>query len=783
MRLPRAIASRAKQLRREIKRHNHLYYDLDQPEIDDSEYDRLFQELKQLEQQYPDLIVPESPTQKVGGRPLEKFKTVQHRIPMLSIGTETDVEDSGAFNFDSFIRRELGLSSASPPVEYVAELKFDGLAINLRYEQGVLVEAATRGDGEKGEDVTRNILVIPHIPKKLRHELPTVLEVRGEIYITRDQFDELNKQQHAYGKKPFANPRNAAAGSVRQLNPDTTAIRPLSFTAYGFGEVHGWRLPPRHSDVLSEFEKLGLPIYPERTVTFGAQGLAEFHRKIGFCRKQLPFDIDGVVYKVNSLELQERLGYRTREPKWAIAHKYPPAEEETTVLDIEVQVGRTGALTPVARLKPVVVGGVTVMNATLHNLDQVLTKDVRVGDSVVVRRAGDVIPEVVRVVKERRPADTLEFKMPSQCPQCKSTVERVESEATFRCTGGLYCPAQRKQVILHYSSRRAMDIDGLGESIVNVLVDQVGVRSIADIYRLGPLVWQWSVSNLPSARIIDLFPRPSRDGQLFGALRIELARLGLSEFITLAEIWPYHSPSDKALSILLELMTLASLPRTADVSQKGKIVRLGESAARKLLNEIERSKDAPLERFLFALGIRHVGEAVAKQIAQELQAFDVIQAQNWREFSEKKKQIKKDNAKRKREGEKIQHEPLKGVGEEILLSLHRFFSEQHNQEIIRDLFKAGVRVRRLGKASSSEVGVFSGRSFLFTGKLSTMDRDEAQEKVREAGGKVVGGVSKSLDFLIAGEKPGSKLQEARNQGVRILDESGFIALIQKRDLT
>jgi len=780
MSVPRAIANRAKQLRREVKRHDRLYYDLDQPEIDDADYDRLFQELKQLEETYPELRVPDSPTERVGGRPLEKFKPVRHKVPMLSIGTETDVEDSGAFNFDSFIRRELGLNSTSPPVEYAAELKFDGLAISLRYEGGALVEAATRGDGENGEDVTRNIRVIQHIPKMLHHEAPSVLEVRGEIYITRNHFDELNRRQRDAGEKLFANPRNVAAGSVRQLDPDITAMRPLSFTAYGLGEVRGWKLPPRQSDVLSAFERFGLPVFPERTIAFGAEDLAEFHRRIGVRRKQLPFDIDGVVYKVNSLELQEKLGYRAREPKWAVAHKYPPPEEETTVLDIELQVGRTGALTPVARLKPVVVGGVTVMNATLHNLDQVRTKGVRVGDSVVVRRAGDVIPEVVRVVEEKRPEQTHPFEMPLQCPECGSTVERIESEATFRCTGGLYCPAQRKQAILHYASRRAMDIEGLGESIVNVLVDKVGVRSISDIYRLGPIVWEWSVSNRPNGQIIDFFPGPSRNGELFSALRIRLAHLAISESITIAGIASYHGPNNKELSALLELMTLASLPKTKDVSKKGtKIARLGESLGRKLLDEIERSKNAPLERFLFALGVRHVGETVAKQIAQELRTFDAIQAQNWGELVEKKKQVKKDNAKRKRTGEKIQHEPFKGIGEEILLSLHRFFSDQHNQEIIRDLFNAGVRVGTGGRAGSSESGSFSGRSFVFTGKLSTMDRDEAQQKVRETGGKVLGGVSKNLDFLVVGEKAGSKLQEARSLGVRILNEPEFLALLEK----
>ncbi len=461
----KSAAARARVLREQLEHHNYRYHVLDAPEVPDAEYDRLFRELQALEAQYPDLAAPDSPTQRVGGRVLDELSPVRHRLPMLSIQTETDIEDSGAVNFDTRVRKELELDESAPPVEYTAELKFDGLAISLRYEQGVLMLAATRGDGETGEDVTANVRTIRSIPLRLhgRQAPPEVLEVRGEIYITRNDFEALNAAQAAAGEKQFVNPRNAAAGCIRQLDSSIAARRPLSFFAYGTGEIRGWAPPQRHSELLDAFAGWGFPVNKDRAVVLGAQGLIDYHRRIGATRNALPFDIDGVVYKVNSLALQRQLGFRSREPRWAVAHKYPAQEELTEVLGIEVQVGRTGAITPVARLKPVFVGGVTVTNATLHNEDEVRRKDIHIGDTVVVRRAGDVIPEVVRVLPERRPAQARPFRMPDTCPSCGSAIRRDEDEAVARCTAGLYCPAQRKQALLHFASRRALDIDGLGE--------------------------------------------------------------------------------------------------------------------------------------------------------------------------------------------------------------------------------------------------------------------------------------------------------------------------------
>ena len=488
--MSQSVAERARTLREQINYHNHRYYVLDDPVIPDAEYDRLYRELEALEAVHPELITPDSPTQRVGGRPLEGFAPVSHRVPMLSIRTETDIEAAGALNFDARVRRELKLKGSDPPIEYACELKFDGLAINLRYEQGVLAQAATRGDGETGEDVTQNVRTIHCIPLRLNTATPpAVLEVRGEVFIPRPDFERYNEKQRESGGTPLVNPRNGAAGSIRQLDPAIAAQRPLSFYAYGVGEVAGWPLPATHGQILDELRELGLPVSGERAVVQGPQGLVRFHDDIGRRRDSLPFDIDGVVYKVNSLELQARLGFVSREPRWAVAHKFPPEEELTVVEAIEVQVGRTGALTPVARLKPVFVGGVTVSNATLHNQDEIDRLDVREGDSVIVRRAGDVIPEVVSVIKDRRPQpEPLRFEILQRfptCPVCGSHVMRQPGEAAIRCSGGLYCPAQRKQALLHFASRRAMDIEGLGEKLVDQLVDQGFVHTPADLYKLG----------------------------------------------------------------------------------------------------------------------------------------------------------------------------------------------------------------------------------------------------------------------------------------------------------
>ena len=482
-------AARVGELRRLIHEANHRYYVLDAPAIPDAEYDRLFRELLELEAAHPDLGTPDSPTRRVGGKPLAGFTPVRHRVPMLSIRTETDDRPEGALAFDARMRRELGLVEGEPLLEYACELKFDGLAISLRYEEGVLVQAVTRGDGETGEDVTQNVRTIRSVPLRLTTDTPpAVLEVRGEVYMSRADFERYNARQRAEGGPLLVNPRNGAAGSIRQLDPTLAARRPLSFFAYGLGEAEGWVRPATQSAVLDQLARFGLPVNGDRAVRLGGQGLVAYHREIGARRDAIPFDIDGVVYKVNRFDLQERLGFVSREPRWAIAHKYPAQEEMTELLAIEVRVGRTGALTPVARLRPVFVGGVTVSNATLHNQDEIDRKDIRVGDTVIVRRAGDVIPEVLAVVMERRPTPVppryVILEHYPRCPVCGSHVAREEGEAVTRCTGGLYCPAQRKRALLHFAGRRAMDIDGLGEKLVDQLVDRDLVHSPADLYCL-----------------------------------------------------------------------------------------------------------------------------------------------------------------------------------------------------------------------------------------------------------------------------------------------------------
>ncbi|MDR2837929.1 MAG: NAD-dependent DNA ligase LigA, partial [Azonexus sp.] len=484
-----AATARAAVLRAEIARHDHAYYVLDAPSLPDAEYDKLFRELQALEAQFPELDSPDSPTRRVGGKPLAQFAPVQHAVPMLSIQTETDTGPAGALDFDARVRRELELAATAPPVEYAAELKFDGLAISLRYENGILTRGATRGDGATGEDVTQNLHTVRQIPLRLAGAVssipPPLLEVRGEVYMRRDDLEKYNAAAAARGEKTLVNPRNAAAGSIRQLDPAIAASRPLCFFAYGLGAVDGWAMPATHSGVLDALAAFGLPVCQHRATLAGGDALSSFHRQIAALRDSLPFDIDGVVYKVNSLALQQRLGFRTREPRWAVAHKYPPQEALTVVEAIDIQVGRTGALTPVARLKPVFVGGVTVTNATLHNADEVARKGgLCVGDTVIVRRAGDVIPEVLGVVAERRPADAQPFVMPQVCPVCGAHVRREEGEAVTRCSGGFSCRAQRTQAILHFAGRRMMDIEGLGDRYVERLVEFDYVKGVADLYRL-----------------------------------------------------------------------------------------------------------------------------------------------------------------------------------------------------------------------------------------------------------------------------------------------------------
>ena len=676
MTAPIAAASRAAELREQIERHNHRYYVLDDPEIPDAEYDRLFRELQALEAEHSELRRADSPTQRVGGKALDAFVPVRHRMPMLSIRTETDVGPGGARAFDVQVRRELGLGDDPTPVEYACELKFDGLAVSLRYEDGALVQAATRGDGETGEDVTQNVRTIKAVPLRLQGPAPAVLEVRGEVYMSRPDFERYNARQRAAGLPALVNPRNGAAGSIRQLDPNIAAKRPLSFFAYGLGETQGWELPATHGATLDALAAFGLPVSDERAVARGADGLIQFHRAIAEKRDALPFDIDGVVYKVNRLDWQRELGFRTREPRWAVAHKFPAQEVLTVVEAIEVQVGRTGAITPVARLKPVFVGGVTVTNATLHNADEVARKDVRVGDTAIVRRAGDVIPEVVGVVLERRPAESRPFAMPETCPVCGSRVICPEGEAVARCVGGLYCRAQRKEAIRHFASRRALDIEGLGDKLVEQLVERERVRDPADLFALDATI-------------------------------------------------------------------LADLER------------MGSKSAVNLVEALERSKTTTLARFLYALGIREVGEATALALAEHFGALEALMVAD---------------------EERLRQVP--DIGPVVAAAVRAFFQEPHNRDIIARLRAAGVRWPETAARPANDRRL-AGKTVVLTGTLESLSRDRATASLRALGAKVAGSVSKKTDYVVAGRDAGSKLDKARELGVTVLDEAGLLALLER----
>jgi DNA ligase (NAD+) len=678
---------RAAELREVLARHNRLYYVEDAPEITDAEYDRLFAELQRLEAEHPELAVPDSPSQRIGAPPLAEFAEVRHRTPMLSLGNAFDVAAVQAF--DRRVREAL----QAEVVEFMAEPKFDGLAVSLAYRKGVLAQGATRGDGATGEDVTPNLRTIGAIPLRLPDAGDTQdLEVRGEVLMYRADFDALNARQREAGQKEFVNPRNAAAGSLRQLDSRITAQRSLRFFAYGVGRAPGagWRT---QGEILDRLEALGFPVVRDREVVLGLEGLLGYYRTLEARRSGLAYAIDGVVYKVNRLDWQDRLGYVARAPRFALAHKYPAEEQITEVLDIDIQVGRTGVLTPVARLKPVFVGGVTVTNATLHNEDELRRKDVRIGDTVVVRRAGDVIPEVVAVRAEQRPASAREFHMPETCPVCGSRTARLPGEAATRCTGGLFCRAQRVQALLHFKSRRAMDIEGLGDKLAEQLVEQELVASPADLY----------------------------------ALRLE---------------------------------PLAGLER------------MGEKSARNVLESIEHSRDASLARFFFALGVPGVGEEVAKILARHFGSLQNLMSADWERIAEEKEALRKENAKLKRRGEALRAVPLEGIGPEIMQSVRSFMQESHNREIIRRLTdpRTGVRV---GAGPAAAPAVRAARTFVLTGTLSGMTRDEAQSLIESRGHKVAGSVSKNTDYVVAGGDAGSKLEKARALGVPVLDEHGL----------
>ncbi|MDR2164573.1 MAG: NAD-dependent DNA ligase LigA [Zoogloeaceae bacterium] len=680
------LQNRVAALRDKLETYARAYYEADAPLVADEVYDALFHELETIERAHPEFLTPDSPTRRVGGRPLEAFAPVAHRLPMLSIKTETDVSAGGAESFDARARKELEYTPTDAPVEYLAELKFDGLAVSLLYDNGIFVLGATRGDGATGEDVTQNLRTVRDIPLRVKVAAgsapPPVLEVRGEVYMRRDDLARYNERARARGEKPLVNPRNGAAGSIRQLDPKIAKSRPLRFFAYGVGAVEGWELPATHAGLLDALAAFGFPVCEYREVVRGAEALAEFHARMGAERARIPFDFDGVVYKVNSLALQARLGFRSREPRWAVAHKYPAEEARTRVEAIEVQVGRTGAITPVARLEPVFVGGVTVTNATLHNMDEVRRKDVRVGDLVIVRRAGDVIPEVVGIVPEKRPMtfaldDSVEqtplyppFEIPGTCPECGSRVVRAEGEAIARCTGGLVCPAQIRGAILHFASRRAMGIDGLGEKLVELLVRRGDVRTPADLY-------------------------------------------------------------------------------TLTVQQLSTLERMGEKSARNLLASIEKSRDTTLARFIFALGVPNVGEATARELARHFGRLSALMEAGAEMLID-----------------------IPDVGPVVADAVCGFFAEPHNRTVIERLVAAGVHWPE-SEGCVDQPGLLSGLSFVLTGALPTLKRDDAKALIETAGGKVNASVSRKTSYVVAGDEAGSKLEQARKLGIPVLDETGL----------
>jgi DNA ligase (NAD+) len=666
----REIAKRAAALRAAIDEANYRYYALDAPTISDAEYDRLFRELQALEAAHPELLTAESPTQRVGAAPTKEFATVRHRVPMLSINNAFGDDEVEAF--DRRVREALDVEV----VEYSCEPKLDGLAINLAYEGGAFVRGTTRGDGFAGEDVTANLRTVRGIPLRLRAlHPPQLLEVRGEVLMYKRDFEALNARQRERGDKEFANPRNAAAGSLRQLDPRITAARPLRFSGYGVGDAQGFDEPGTQSGLLDALARMGLPVSAERAVAKGVAGLLAYYRRLGERRDLLPYDMDGVVYKVNRLDQQRALGFVARAPRFAVAHKFPAEEATTELVGIEVQVGRTGAITPVARLMPVFVGGATVTNATLHNEDELRRKDIRVGDTVVVRRAGDVIPEIIRSVPGTRKQGAPEFQMPTRCPVCGSNVVRLPDEAVARCTGGLFCPAQRKQALLHFASRRALDIDGLGEKIVDQLVDGELVSTPADLYRLT-------------------------------------------------------------------LEDLAGLER------------MGEKSAQNLLDALARSKRTTLAQFIYALGIRNVGEATARDLASHFGALEPLM-----------------------DADGMTLEGVPDVGPVVAASISGFFRERHNREVIRALRKAGVTWDE-GTPRTAASGRAAGKAFVLTGTLPGMTREEATELILSQGGKVSGSVSKKTDYVVAGVEPGSKLAKAEALGVTVLDEAGLRQLLK-----
>ena len=665
-------------LKDQIRYHNHRYHVLDDPEIPDVEYDRLMRELQALEKENPELITADSPTQRVGDEPISTFGTVQHRLPMLSLDNAFSSDELREFH--RRVSERLELEGESDSLKYMAEPKLDGAAVSLVYENGVLVRGATRGDGTTGEDITHNVRTIEAVPLRLIGDgYPATLEVRGEVFMPKAGFEAYNERARAAGEKTFVNPRNAAAGSLRQLDPKLTAERPLDIYVYSVGYVADGELPENHSEILDQLQTWGLKACPERAVVEGVDGCLAFYEAIGARRESLSYEIDGVVYKVDSLRQQRELGFVSRAPRWAIAHKFPAQEELTIVKGVEFQVGRTGAVTPVARLEPVFVGGVTVSNATLHNIDELHRKDVRIGDTVTIRRAGDVIPEVVGVIASRRPKRTRRIQLPNKCPVCGSSVAREDGEAVARCTGGLYCSAQRAEALKHFVSRKAMDIDGLGAKLIEQLVSIDRIKTPADLYQLE---------------------------------KDELAEME----------------------------------------------RMAEKSAENLVRSIEASKSTTLTRFLYALGIREVGEATAAALASYFGKLENIMMASEEELL-----------------------AVSDVGPIVASRIRAFFRESHNLDVINRIRKSDVHWPELEPQVSRQDGPLSGKTFVLTGSLSGMTRDEAKKLIQDLGGKVTGSVSKKTDFIVYGEKPGSKLTKAQKLEIATLDESQFGAMIAKSD--
>jgi DNA ligase (NAD+) len=675
MSTPAKVRQRARKLAEELDQHNYRYYVLDDPSITDAEYDRLLRELQEIEENYPDLRTPESPTQRVGAAPVTEFATVRHGEPMLSLNNAFDEEEVLAF--DQRVRKLLDCDDLT----YVAEPKLDGLAVSLTYENGALTRGATRGDGHTGEDITLNVRTLRSVPLKLRGRgYPGLMEVRGEVILGHDGFRRLNEAQVEAGAKPFVNPRNAAAGSLRQLDSGLTAARPLEMFCYGVGRVEGGGLPDTQYDMLVQLKKWGLRVSPLVQRVEGIQGCLRYYRNMQERRADLPYDIDGVVYKVNNKAAQDALGTLSRAPRWALAHKFPAQEQSTEVLDIEVQVGRTGAVTPVARLEPVFVGGVTVSNATLHNRAEIERLDVRKGDTVIVRRAGDVIPEIVSVQKEKRKKGARPYRFPTHCPVCNSEIVYDGGEGIIaRCSGGLFCDAQRKESIKHFASRRAMDIDGLGDKLVEQLVDKGCVKDVADLYRL-------------------------------------------------------------------------------DAEQIAGLDRMARKSAQNLVDALEESKDTTLDRFLFGLGIPQVGETTARQLAEYFGGLDRL--------------IKADQ-------DALREVP--DIGPIVAGSIHTFFAQHHNRDVIHNLRKAGVRwTEHEPQAGREGQQPLSGRTFVLTGTLESLTRDDAKRALQALGAKVTGSVSKKTDYVVVGADPGSKATKAEELGVEILDEEEFATLLKQR---